>query len=138
MKHCLAFLLLFVAVSAGAKEKKPEYVVRWQVNHYPLRYFTETAAKMNELLKESTGGRVAVQAITNTEDGWLVEVGSERPGVDCGNTQPSFLRTLPGPKPSCGPFGCGGCQESREAPALAIVLAWLGLGIVLLRRRARR
>src|SRR5262249_48957891 len=40
-------------------------------------------------------------------NGWLEEVGSVRPGVDCGNTQPNIMDTIPGPKPTCGPlFAC--------------------------------
>lgn len=70
------------------------------------------------------------------EDGWLVEVASPRPGVDCGNTKPHFLAMLPGPAPTCGPFGCGGCQESSELPPFAIV-GMFGVSVFLLRRRRR-
>jgi TRAP-type C4-dicarboxylate transport system substrate-binding protein len=72
--RALAVALFFASFAVHAANKKPEYVIRWQVNHYPLRYFTETAAKMNEMLKESTGGRVVVKTMTNPKDGWLTDV----------------------------------------------------------------
>jgi MYXO-CTERM domain-containing protein len=67
--------------------------------------------------------------------GWLVKTGTDRPGVNCGGTEPSKAATQPGLPPTCSEwFGCG-CQSGGEAPLSSIALAWLAGALVLRRRR---
>ncbi|MBA3453407.1 MAG: DUF2330 domain-containing protein, partial [Deltaproteobacteria bacterium] len=72
--------------------------------------------------------------------GWLENVGSTRPGVACGNTDPPVSATRPGPLPDCGGLlglGCGGCQGG-EAPLPALAGAWIVAAIIARRRRRAR
>ncbi len=74
----LGFSLLFalaVPLSAQSSDEpaKNPVVIRWQINHYPKKYFFETAEKMNQLLSSSTAGRVVVKAIAPVDDKWDIE-----------------------------------------------------------------
>ena len=60
------------AYCAGEVHANPT-VIRWQINHYPKKYFFETAEKMNALLQASTGGRVVVKPIAPANDTWDIE-----------------------------------------------------------------
>jgi hypothetical protein len=74
------------------------------------------------------------------EDGWLVRKPSARPGVNCGFTDPPEHLTIAPPKPTCGFFGCGGCQADTPAaaPVASIGGAWIVLGLLIRRRRRQR
>lgn len=64
--------------------------------------------------------------------GLLERVGTERPGVACGNTDPAPDQTYP--KPSSG-----GCQEMKNTPPVGFVLGtWFVLAMMLRRRRGAR
>lgn len=74
------------------------------------------------------------------EGGWLVKVGTNRPGVACAGRNPDPPQHLrePGPPPTCDSFfdGCAGCstESNGEGPFAAIGGAWI-LAFVLFRRR---
>jgi hypothetical protein len=74
------------------------------------------------------------------EGGWLVKVGTARPGVQCSgrNPDPSESAREPGPPPTCDGFfnGCAGCatEGGGEGPFAAIGGAWV-LALVMFRRR---
>lgn len=76
------------------------------------------------------------------EGGWLVKVGTNRPGVSCPGRSPDpadYLRE-PGPPPTCDGFfdGCAGCATDEggggNGPFAAIGGAWI-LAFVMFRRR---
>lgn len=78
---------------------------------------------------------------TCSDGGWLVRVGSTRPGVSCAGHDPDPPQALrePGPPPTCDGFfqGCAGCTTddgTGEGPFAAIGGAWL-LALVMFRRR---
>ena len=74
------------------------------------------------------------------EGGWLVKVGTNRPGVSCPNRNPDPPQSArePGPPPTCDGFfdGCAGCatEGSGNGAFAAIGGAWV-LALVLFRRR---
>jgi hypothetical protein len=70
-------------------------------------------------------------------DGWLVKQRSPRPGVACGDVvEPAPWLTQPKPKPTCGPFGCGGC-EANDAGPLSVGIAWIVMVLIARPRRRR-
>lgn len=64
------------SLAAGDSAANP-VVIRWQINHYPKKYFFETAEKMNSLLKASTGGRIVVKPVAPEDDKWDIEKKAE-------------------------------------------------------------
>lgn len=76
------------------------------------------------------------------DGGWLVKVGTNRPGVACAGRNPDPPQHLrePGPPPTCDGFfdGCAGCSTDSggngEGPFAAIGGAWI-LAFFLFRRR---
>ncbi|MFN0248308.1 MAG: DUF2330 domain-containing protein [Kofleriaceae bacterium] len=77
------------------------------------------------------------------EGGWLVKVGSSRPGVSCSGRNPDPSQSLrePGPPPTCDGFfdGCAGCSTEGDGAGgngafAAIGGAWV-LALVMFRRR---
>jgi len=69
------------------------------------------------------------------DNGYLVHTGTSRPGVACGVVDPPLIDQVPWNKPDCGAFGCGGCDGAR-GPLSSVIVVWIALGLVLLRRRA--
>lgn len=73
-------------------------------------------------------------------DGWLQKTGSTNPGVNCGGTEPSHDKTVPGAKPTCDDWfgGCVGCQSGAGGTVPMIGLAWIVGALLFRRRRAAR
>ncbi len=79
------------------------------------------------------------------EGGWLVKVGTDRPGVRCANRNPDPPSSArqPGPPPTCDGFfdGCAGCSTEGDGSGngafAAIGGAWM-LAFVLFRRRSAK
>lgn len=68
-----AFFALSAVIAVPAFAKEP-IKLNWQINHYPEKYFVETAAKMNEILKTSTAGKkLEIVPILPKDNSWNVE-----------------------------------------------------------------
>lgn len=63
-------------------------------------------------------------------------VGTTRAGVNCGNVDPPLLEQVAWSSQRCDAFGCGGCASS-DGPLGALFGAWLVVGALIVRRRAR-
>jgi hypothetical protein len=66
--------------------------------------------------------------------GWLVNTGSPRPGVACGDSEPSPWQTIPPPRPTCGDGGCG-VSDGNGVTGGSLLLSWIALCVILVRRR---
>lgn len=69
----LAFTQDEANANTTASEQAP-ITVQWQINHYPQKYFVETAKKLNALLQESEAGRkLIVNPVVPKNLGWDIE-----------------------------------------------------------------
>lgn len=71
------FAICFALVpdASFAKAEQDEVKeLRWQINHYPQKYFVEAAAKLNEILQTSDAGkRVKIIPVVPKDVSWNIE-----------------------------------------------------------------
>ncbi|HVK78111.1 MAG TPA: DUF2330 domain-containing protein [Kofleriaceae bacterium] len=73
------------------------------------------------------------------EHGWLVEVGSPRPGVACPGSQPTAAQLRVPDPPTCGGWsGIYGCGCDSGANPIGPIAGGLVVGLLVLRRRKQR
>ena len=62
----LTLIIFFISPLGIAKDAK--YNIRWKFNHYPLKYFQDTAEDFKAKVEKATGGNVSVEIIVDNSD----------------------------------------------------------------------